>query len=62
MVCPTPGGSGLGEWLFTQYYADMISTATLAMIIMLLWRVVSYYIYLVLGLALVPVWLKKKKE
>ena len=62
MVCPTPGGSGLGEWLFTQYYADMISTATLAMIIMLLWRVVNYYIYLVLGLALVPVWLKKKKE
>ncbi len=62
MVCPTPGGSGLGEWLFTQYYADMIPTATLAMVIMLVWRIVSYYAYLVAGLALVPMWLGKKKQ
>lgn len=62
MVCPTPGGSGLGEWLFTQYYADMIPTATLAMVIMLLWRIASYYAYLVAGLVLVPLWLGKKKQ
>ncbi|MGN1246674.1 MAG: lysylphosphatidylglycerol synthase transmembrane domain-containing protein [Muribaculaceae bacterium] len=62
MVCPTPGGSGLGEWLFTQYYADMIPTATLAMVIMLVWRIVSYYAYLIVGLTLVPVWLRSKKK
>lgn len=62
MVCPTPGGSGLGEWLFTQYYADMIPTATLAMVIMLVWRIASYYAYLVAGLVLVPLWLGKKKQ
>lgn len=62
MVCPTPGGSGLGEWLFTQYYADMIPTATLAMVIMLVWRIASYYAYLVAGIVLVPLWLGKKKQ
>lgn len=62
MVCPTPGGSGLGEWLFTLYYADMIPVATLAMVIMLLWRIVSYYVYLIVGITLVPLWLRNKKK
>ena len=62
MVCPTPGGSGLGEWLFTLYYADMIPVATLAMVIMLLWRIVSYYVYLIVGNTLVPLWLRNKKK
>ena len=22
LVCPTPGGSGVSEWLFSEYYAD----------------------------------------
>ena len=62
MVCPTPGGSGLGEWLFTLYYADMIPVATLAMVIMLLWRIVSYYVYLIVCITLVPLWLRNKKK
>lgn len=61
MVCPTPGGSGLGEWLFTQYYADMMPSATLAMVIMFTWRIVSYYIYLLMGITVIPMWLRKSK-
>jgi len=59
MVSPTPGGSGLSEWLFTEYYADFISTAGLALIMAILWRVISYYIYLIIGAILVPGWLRE---
>lgn len=62
MVCPTPGGSGVGEWLFTQYYADMVPSAALAMVIMFSWRIMSYYVYLLVGITVVPLWLKDGKK
>lgn len=66
MVSPTPGGSGLSEWLFTEYYSDLIPSAGLALIMAVCWRLVSYYIYLCLGALIVPGWLrgfvKKKKK
>lgn len=62
MVCPTPGGSGVGEWLFTQYYADVMPSASLAMAVMFTWRIVSYYIYLIIGITIVPLWLKDGKK
>ena len=40
----------------------MIPVATLAMVIMLLWRIVSYYVYLIVGITLVPLWLRNKKK
>ncbi len=58
MVSPTPGGSGLSEWLFTEYYGDFISTAGLALIMAVCWRLISYYVYLLIGAILVPSWLK----
>lgn len=58
MVSPTPGGSGLSEWLFTEYYADLIPYVGLALIMAIFWRVISYYIYLIIGAILVPSWLK----
>lgn len=58
MVSPTPGGSGLSEWLFTEYYGDIIPTAGLALIMAIFWRVISYYIYLIIGAIIVPGWLK----
>lgn len=58
LVCPTPGGSGVSEWLFSEYYADMVASAQAALVIALAWRILSYYIYLVIGLAVIPSWLK----
>lgn len=58
MVSPTPGGSGLSEWLFSEYYADLIPTAGLALILAIFWRVISYYVYLCIGAVIVPGWLK----
>lgn len=54
MVSPTPGGSGISEWLFATYYGDLIGSAGMAAIIALIWRFLSYYIYLIAGTALLP--------
>lgn len=54
MVSPTPGGSGISEWLFATYYGDLIGATAMAAILALIWRFFSYYIYLVIGIALLP--------
>lgn len=59
MVSPTPGGAGLSEWLFSEYYGDLVSTAGMALIMAVLWRVVTYYLYLLIGAMIVPGWLAK---
>lgn len=59
MVSPTPGGSGLSEWLFSEYYGDLVTTAGVALILAIFWRIISYYVYLLIGAALVPEWLRK---
>ncbi len=61
MISPTPGGSGVSEWLFTNYYGDMIGDLSAALVIAMIWRVVSYYIYLVAGVCLLPSYFKKRK-
>ncbi len=59
MVSPTPGGSGLSEWLFSEYYGDLVSTAGMALILAIFWRLISYYLYLAIGAVIVPGWLRK---
>lgn len=54
MVSPTPGGSGVSEWLFTEYYGDMLGNASVALIIALFWRIITYYVYLIVGVFLAP--------
>lgn len=58
MASPTPGGSGISEWLFAEYYGNLIPTAGLALIMAVCWRIISYYVYLIIGASLVPKWLK----
>lgn len=54
MVSPTPGGSGISEWLFANYYGDLIGNLGVAAVIALVWRIFSYYIYLIAGCILLP--------
>lgn len=61
MVSPTPGGSGISEWLFTEYYGDLMADTAMALVIAVAWRIVSYYIYLLAGTALLPSYFSKKK-
>lgn len=61
-ICPTPGGSGVSEWIFKNYYGDMIASGSLALLLALCWRVVSYYIYLIIGICVIPSWLRRWKR
>lgn len=59
MVSPTPGGSGVSEWLFTTYYGDLIHSTGMALVIALFWRIISYYVYLIAGASILPSWIRK---
>ncbi len=61
MVSPTPGGSGVSEWLFTEYYGDMLHNTSVALIIALFWRIITYYVYLIVGVFLAPSMLNPRK-
>lgn len=62
MISPTPGGSGVSEWLFTNYYGDLIGDLTAALVIATIWRLLSYYIYLFAGVCLAPGYFSKSKK
>lgn len=59
MVSPTPGGSGLSEWIFSEYYGDLVPSAGLVLILAIFWRLISYYLYLLIGAVILPSWLGK---
>ena len=61
-ISPTPGGSGVSEWIFAHYYGDMIAVGSLALVMAFCWRIVSYYIYLVIGISVIPSWLRRWKR
>lgn len=62
MVSPTPGGSGISEWLFTQYYGDLIGSTSIALMLALAWRLLSYYLYLIVGAALIPSYFRRSPK
>lgn len=62
MVSPTPGGSGLSEWIFSEYYGDIVSSPGLVLILAIFWRLISYYAYLIIGAVIVPNWIKSTYE
>ena len=62
MISPTPGGSGVSEWLFTNYYGDLIGSLSIALVIAMIWRLLSYYIYLISGVCLAPSYFRSKKN
>lgn len=60
IVTPTPGGAGVAEFLFGEMLSDYIVNGTLALSLAFLWRLISYYPYLIIGSILLPRWLGKK--
>ena len=55
---PTPGGSGLAEAVFGGFLSDFIPEG-IAIVIALLWRIITYYLYLLAGAIILPAWLRK---
>lgn len=65
LIMPTPGGSGFAEYIFTTYCRDLIEVPMAlqlgaATLIALLWRLVTYYPYLIAGAIIFPRWIKEK--
>ena len=53
---PTPGGSGVAEIIFGQFYGEYVSPG-IAVIAAVIWRVITYYSYLTLGAIIIPNWI-----
>ncbi len=60
LVSPTPGGSGFAEFVFKEFLAEYIPGAGVAIGIALLWRLITYYPYLIVGAIILPKWVKDK--
>lgn len=55
---PTPGGSGVMELLFSGFFSDYV-TKGVGSVGALLWRIITYYPYLILGIIIIPTWLRR---
>lgn len=55
---PTPGGAGIAEYLFGGYYIDYVPEG-IASLVALVWRVITYYSYLIGGAIIIPIWIRE---
>ena len=65
LVSPTPGGSGFAEFVFTRYLGDFMPVepvilGAVAVAMAFVWRLVTYYPYLIIGAFIFPKWIKSK--
>lgn len=58
LISPTPGSSGVAEFLFSDFLGDFIPFGLTAAVA-LLWRLVSYYPYIIIGAIVLPSWIKR---
>ena len=58
LISPTPGGAGVAELAFDGFLHDFIPNG-LSPAIALLWRLMSYYPYLIVGAVVLPAWLRR---
>ncbi|MES0502864.1 lysylphosphatidylglycerol synthase transmembrane domain-containing protein, partial [Bacteroides fragilis] len=61
-ISPTPGGSGVSEYMFREYYADFFDVAGMALVVAFVWRIITYYMYLLIGAIIIPGWVKKLRD
>lgn len=55
---PTPGGAGVAELLFGGFFSDYIYLG-ISSVIALVWRLITYYPYLLSGAIVIPVWIRE---
>ncbi|RAK68398.1 lysylphosphatidylglycerol synthase transmembrane domain-containing protein [Hymenobacter edaphi] len=56
LIAITPGGAGFAEGAFPMFFRSFAGSATVTNFILLLYRIVTYYLYLVLGTIFLPRW------
>lgn len=57
LVSPTPGSAGTAEYLFPAFFAEFLGDYTFAG--GLIWRLLSFYPYLIIGALILPNWIKR---
>ncbi len=57
---PTPGSAGVAEVLFKGFLTDYLKDDTVSSIIAIIWRVMTYYSYLLIGVLIIPNWIRKR--
>jgi len=60
LLLPSPGGSGFSEVIFSEFLGEFIPYVYLIPVFAILWRAVTYYPYLIVGVFMLPSWIKKK--
>ena len=61
LISPTPGASGIAELSFAAFFKNDFPAHSHAAVAVL-WRAISYYPYLAIGLIVLPVWLRKLQK
>lgn len=59
-ISPTPGGSGVAEYAFGELMGDFSASVFLLTALAILWRLISYFPYLIIGTLVLPRWMGKK--
>lgn len=62
LVSPTPGGSGVAEFAFSELLIGFADSALIIALIAIVWRLISYFPYLFIGSLLLPRWFKVQKS
>ena len=55
---PTPGSAGVAELLLPKFLTDYNLTSTVSTIIAFIWRLFTYYWYLIAGAIIIPMWVR----
>ena len=59
LISPTPGASGAAEFAFVGFMRDLLPAGAMLVVVALLWRLFTYYLYLFVGAIVAPSWLRR---
>lgn len=62
LIGVTPGSSGIAEIAFGGFFKDFITVAGVGGALALIWRLFTYYIYMFVGSAVLPRWLRNTSK
>lgn len=61
LISPTPGASGAAEFAFVGFMRDLLPAGALLVVVAILWRLLTYYLYLFAGAVVLPRWLRRTR-
>jgi glycosyltransferase 2 family protein len=62
LISPTPGSSGVAEVAFAGFFRDLLPAVGFIGAIAVIWRLLSYYLYLFVGTIVLPRWIRRTRE